>query len=310
MTWLTGKLKAAVAAALIAGSLLGAPAPIAAAPDEAVLDDLPYANRPPVAEQTPDGAAAFYTVRPGDTLSGIAARFGGTVADLMRANRITDGDLIAAGRVLAVPGGVRRHRVAEGETLSAIARRYGAAVDELARVNGLGSADLLPVGRELIIPRGADRAVPAAADAGAFAGWDMLPGWNAVAALPLGRLPWPVAGRVSSPFGLRAGHPHEGVDIAADAGAPIRAIEDGRVIFAGPRGTYGNTVIIEHAGGLQTLYAHASRVLVRAGQEVRTGEVIALVGSTGRSTGPHLHLEVLRNGVHYDPLLCLQRMYA
>ncbi|OAT79832.1 peptidoglycan DD-metalloendopeptidase family protein [Desulfotomaculum copahuensis] len=296
--------------AALAGSLLLPGLPVLAAPDEAVLTDAPYYNQPlAVAPQPAPGAAALYTVRTGDTLSAVAGRFGLTVDALCRANGLSGGDLILTGQVLTIPGGMTRHRVADGETLTGIARRFGVDTQELARVNNLTGAGRLAAGREMIIPVPNQAAAPAASRHKP-AGWDMLPGWNAVAALPLHELARPVAGRVSSPFGMRADRPHEGVDIAADEGAPIRAVKAGRVIFAGPRGTYGNAVIIDHGNGLQTLYAHARQVLVQPGQAVNAGDVIALVGSTGRSTGPHLHMEVLLNGVRYDPLLCLQPAYA
>lgn len=117
----------------------------------------------------------------------------------------------------------------------------------------------------------------------------------------------PVAGRISSQFGWRM-HPvlgyrrfHSGVDMAAGSGTPIRAAGSGRVIYAGYRGGYGNTVMIDHGGGKVTLYAHQSRIAVRGGS-VGKGQVIGYVGSTGMSTGPHLHFEVRVNGSPVNPL--------
>lgn len=122
-----------------------------------------------------------------------------------------------------------------------------------------------------------------------------------------GSLAWPVRGRVSSGFGTRM-HPilrerrlHAGIDIAAPTGTAIRAAAPGVVISSGYRNGYGNTVVIDHGGSLSTLYAHCSRLYVRAGQKVRQGETIAAVGSTGLSTGPHLHFEVRVNGRPVDP---------
>jgi murein DD-endopeptidase MepM/ murein hydrolase activator NlpD len=106
----------------------------------------------------------------------------------------------------------------------------------------------------------------------------------------------PLNGRITSDFGSRlSGRRHMGIDIAARSGQPIISAADGTVRFSGWRSGYGNTIIVQHAQGLKTLYAHNSRNLVRKGEKVRQGQVIALVGSTGRSTGPHLHFEV-RNG--------------
>ena len=122
-----------------------------------------------------------------------------------------------------------------------------------------------------------------------------------------GHFMMPVRGRLSSPFGYRT-HPisgkrklHTGLDIAASHGTTIRAAGPGVVISAGWRGGYGNTVIIDHGGGISTLYGHCSRLLARAGQKVSAGDPVAAVGSTGYSTGPHLHFEVRVNGSPVNP---------
>ena len=114
---------------------------------------------------------------------------------------------------------------------------------------------------------------------------------------------WPAAGYVSSPYGLRFDGTefHQGIDIAADMGAPIVATADGVVTAAGWNGGYGNMVDVDHGGGIVTRYGHASAVAVTVGQQVRRGEVIAYVGSTGRSTGPHVHYEVRVNGAPVNP---------
>ncbi len=126
-----------------------------------------------------------------------------------------------------------------------------------------------------------------------------------------GMLLAPVAGAVTSLFGPRV-HPifgnvrnHDGVDFAGTTGTPISAVAAGTVVAAGPRGGYGNATIIDHGNGLATLYAHQSELFVVAGATVTAGQVIGAVGSTGFSTGPHLHLEVRLSGVPVDPLLYL-----
>jgi hypothetical protein len=118
---------------------------------------------------------------------------------------------------------------------------------------------------------------------------------------------WPVEGAITSGFGTRV-HPltgqrrlHAGLDVAAAAGTLIRAAAAGQVIAAAPRGGYGLTVDIRHGDGSVTRYAHQSRLVVRAGQQVAAGQVIGLVGSTGASTGPHLHFEVRIGGAPIDP---------
>lgn len=117
----------------------------------------------------------------------------------------------------------------------------------------------------------------------------------------------PLAGAVASRFGTREDpilgekRFHTGTDIAVPAGAEIKAALSGRVIFSGTAGGYGNMVEIDHGGGMVTRYAHNAANLVTAGQEIRTGDVIALAGSTGRATGVHLHFEVRRDGRPVDP---------
>ncbi len=116
---------------------------------------------------------------------------------------------------------------------------------------------------------------------------------------------WPVNGTVVSGFGWRWGRMHEGIDISASSGTPIWAAAAGTVIHAGWLGGYGNLVVVDHGDGLATAYAHASAILVGVGQLVSQGETVSLVGSTGNSSGPHLHFEVRVNGVAVDPLLYL-----
>ncbi|MBM3669741.1 MAG: hypothetical protein FJW97_06970 [Actinobacteria bacterium] len=129
-------------------------------------------------------------------------------------------------------------------------------------------------------------------------------------AIPSGGLLWPVAsgGHMSSPVGPRV-HPvfgyrscHTGQDIAAPTGTPVRASADGRVITSGSGGAYGNSIMLVHSGGLTTFYAHLSSKSVQVGQEIKAGDQVGTVGSTGWSTGPHLHYETRVNGTAYDPM--------
>jgi len=138
-----------------------------------------------------------------------------------------------------------------------------------------------------------------------------LAGGERIAFRGSGQMLLPVAGEITSPFGWRM-HPvlgyerfHSGLDIGADYGTVIRAAERGTVIFAGWYGGYGNAVIIDHGGGITTLYGHTSELYVTEGQAVQRGQAIAAVGSTGLSTGPHLHFEVRRDGEPTDPVAFL-----
>lgn len=120
-----------------------------------------------------------------------------------------------------------------------------------------------------------------------------------------GSIGWPAIGPVTSEFGPRWGRMHEGIDIAADSGVPVVAAASGEAYFVGWISGYGNTVLVDHGGGMHTLYAHNSAFAVDAGAIVTAGQVISYVGSTGNSTGPHLHFEVQVDGVAQDPRLWL-----
>lgn len=238
-----------------------------------------------------------YKVRKGDTLSAIADCYGIPLNELVSLNKLGDADLIKEGQVLRVPSASVIHTVAQGETLSGIAEKYGLPVKTIADASGLKNSDYLVVNQRLVIPSAA-AVLKGRQVKGASRG------------LPVGEMEWPVLGWISSPFGIRDGRPHKGVDIAADSGAPIKSVMPGRVVFAGPRGTYGLAVIVDHGDDISTLYAHASKILVSEGQWVKKGQVIGHVGNTGQSNGPHLHLELLIDGMHFDPLLCMKRQYA
>lgn len=118
---------------------------------------------------------------------------------------------------------------------------------------------------------------------------------------------YPSIGRITSTFGSRWGRRHDGIDIAASQGTPIHASADGVVIYAGWESGYGNLVKINHSNQIQTRYGHCSRILVRVGQHVKKGDIIARVGSTGHSTGPHVHFEIRLNGTAKNPLDYLKK---
>ncbi|TYP57443.1 M23 family metallopeptidase [Thermosediminibacter litoriperuensis] len=120
-----------------------------------------------------------------------------------------------------------------------------------------------------------------------------------------GRFIWPVTGQITSRFGTRWGEFHTGLDIANSPGTPVRAANAGVVTFAGRNGGYGKLVIVNHGGGFETYYAHLNTISVSVGEKVEKGEVLGTVGTTGRTTGPHLHFEVRVNGAPKNPLLYL-----
>src|ERR1051325_5284551 len=198
------------------------------------------------------------------------------------------------------------HVVKAGENLYRIGRAYDLSHEELARVNGLRDAGQIYVGQRIFIP-GATRQLPI----------DVLTPLQPENQVPLPAQPldiqdekfiWPVVGSVNSGFGPRSGSFHDGIDIGAPAGTPIRAIERGEVIYSDQLRGYGNIVIIRHAEGIVSVYAHNDVNLAKQGQVVSRGEIIAKVGSTGRVTGPHLHFEIRKNNTAQDPLRFLPQL--
>lgn len=193
------------------------------------------------------------------------------------------------------------HVVQKGETLYRIARNHGLTVEEVARANGIDDPTRLEVGQRLRIPPGGStggsrvaarpgtRTTVSRSEPGSRIGGEAL-------------LRWPVKGVLYSRFGPRGATRHDGIDISAPEGTPIEAAADGTVIYSGVQRGYGNIVILRHQGDLITIYAHNQRNLVREGQQVKAGEPVALVGATGRATGPHCHFEVRRGTTPHDPL--------
>lgn len=207
------------------------------------------------------------------------------------------------------------HTVARGENLYRIGLRYGVDAATLATLNDIDDVTTLRVGQKIWIPdagsdrvgssRGGQSSPRAQRDPAAAsrvrdeARLDAMRDGDLV-------FVWPVqSATVSSRFGHRKGRPHEGIDIRAARGAPIRAAEAGKVIHAGWLGDYGKVVIIKHAGPYRSVYAHANKVFVRRGDFVDRGQRIAEVGTTGNATGPHLHFEIRRNESPRDPMLYL-----
>ena len=193
----------------------------------------------------------------------------------------------------------RYHSLAKGENLYQLSRRYGVSVNQLVRANGIKDASRLQVGQQIWIPRSgtqvASKSDGSASKARKAAQRDARRSGDLA-------FVWPVQGaRLSSAFGRRRGRPHEGIDLAIGKGTTIRAAEAGKVVHSGWLGDYGKVVIIKHAGYYRTVYAHASRIYVSRGDFVDRGQRIALVGSTGRSTGPHLHFEIRKGEKPMNP---------
>jgi len=197
------------------------------------------------------------------------------------------------------------HVVKPGENLFRIGKAYGTTSAELARVNGIPDWRQITVGQRIFIP-GATRQLPVEiiAPTDGIASPRSLPHAGGEQRNFL----WPVSGTLNSRFGPRGGSFHDGVDISAPEGTPIRAVEHGDVIYSDQLRGYGNIIIVRHSGGIVSVYAHNQVNLVREGRQVARGEIIARVGSTGRVTGPHLHFEIRKNNLAQDPMLYLPQL--
>lgn len=228
----------------------------------------------------------LYTVREGDNISVIARMFGVTLNTILWANDIRSSNLIKPGDVLIIlPVSGIKHAVKKGETLASIAKEYHGDLNEIIAFNGLSADAALSVGDEIIIPNGEVSAPATARPSGnrIVLGIEILKDAS-------GFYVRPVNGVRSQ--GL---HGYNGVDLAASCGAPIYASASGTVIVSkayGWNGGYGNYIVMTHSNGTQTLYAHNLSNWAASGQYVSQGQVIGTVGSTGRSTGCHVHFEV------------------
>ncbi|MDR3343325.1 MAG: M23 family metallopeptidase [Treponema sp.] len=233
-----------------------------------------------------------YAVQRGDIISGLAEKFGLNQDTLISVNRITNSRLLQIGQVLQVPNqdGIR-YTVQRGDTLASIAERYRTTVGAIQTVNELfpDIVDALQVNTKLFIP-------------GARLDQMNLQEINGDLFI------WPLRSYITSSYGYRldpiSGRGrqfHSGIDIGAPMGTPIKAAMSGRVSAVGYSESYGNYVVISHYSGYRSMYGHMSVIRVKSGAFVVTGERIGDVGSTGHSTGPHLHFTIYKDGVTVNP---------
>lgn len=227
------------------------------------------------------GQISLYVVREGDSLSQIAEMFDVSVNTIIWANNLKNAqDINPDDTLVILPVSGLRYAVEEGDTLKSIAKEYKGDAEEIALFNGLSVGDTLAVGAEIIIP-GGEMSVPEKSRVIASTAVRNVAGYFIN----------PVPGSVRTQ-GL---HGYNAVDLGARPGSSVVAAASGSVIVSregGWNGGYGNYIVIRHENGTQTLYAHNSDNIVGVGSWVAQGQVIGYVGSTGRSTGPHVHFEV------------------
>jgi murein DD-endopeptidase MepM/ murein hydrolase activator NlpD len=238
-----------------------------------------------------------YTVQRGDSLYALAKQYNTEVKDIINLNNLKH-SVIYVGQELKIPLSAgsfnRTYTVQRGDSLYSISKKFGTPMDVLIAANDLKNPNLLKVGQELIIP------MNIGSRDGSVSRWNIL-----------SSLIWPASGRISSGFGWRD-HPiysyrqfHEGIDIAVSTGTPVKAAASGTVIDAGYMGGFGYGVVIYHGDGVTTWYGHNSRLLVKKGDTVVQGQVIALSGSTGVSTGPHLDFRIKIDDEAVNPRIYL-----
>ncbi|MDD3285258.1 MAG: M23 family metallopeptidase [Patescibacteria group bacterium] len=265
--------------------------------------DKPAENNTPATRQE----ITDYTVRAGDTISSIARRFSLNVNTILWANNLNAFSIIRAGDKLTIlPTDGFLYKVVRGDTIGKIAQTYDVSTEKIIASNSLGAAGTIAIGQQLIIPGVKKTTSSATASTGTQSSHsgiavikDIISSDKPI--VSSNKMLWPTEGhRITQYFSWQ----HNGLDIANKVGTPIYAADDGVVEISqgGYNGGYGNTILINHGGGKKTRYGHASKLLVKKGETVTKGQLIALMGSTGRSTGPHLHFEVVINGVRYNPL--------
>lgn len=263
--------------------------------DIAIVDDSSLlAETSGVAASSKDHSSdqiTIYVVRKGDTLSGIAKMFNVTTNTIVWSNDITGNTVSPGDRLVILPVSGVRHIVKKGDTLQSLAKKYSADAEEIAQFNDLTASSKLSLGDMVIIPDG-----------------EMLSGHETTPKKTSGTSVKKVRQYLSAPSysgyyirpiigGVKSQgiHGHNGVDLVSSFGSSILAAADGEVIIAkssGYNGGYGSYIVIKHSNGTQTLYGHLSGVQVSVGDQVSQGQVIGNMGSTGKSTGTHLHFEV------------------
>jgi LysM repeat protein len=259
----------------------------------------------------PREGTVTYTVGTGDTLSTIAHKFGITLNTLLWANNLTVRSVIKPGNSLSIlPVSGVEHTVKSGDTVNAVAKKYGVNAADVLAYNKLPTGTALKVGTKLIVPGGEFKAPVAVSPVRNVAVKDIFTGTPSSVGAPGTK---PAAGKMLWPTDLKyvvrgLSWTHTGLDIDCDGHANGTstnnnyAAADGIVQFSGAKRGYGNTVEINHGNGIVTRYGHFYQLYVKAGEQITMGTPLGKCGSTGNSTGTHLHFEVVVNGKFKNPL--------
>jgi len=260
-----------------------------------------------VADRDYRSTSIEYVVKEGETLSEIAEKFGVDTNTILWENDLKSSNSIKVGQSLTIlPVTGISHKVNKGDTVYSIAKKYD--VDAQGIVNYPFNTFVndetfeLAIGQEVLVPGGVMPQAASSTTSSPSRSKQLTP--NAGTVVASGQFVWPTNGVITQYFAWY----HKALDIANPSGPAILAADAGTVIVAGwpDNYGYGNRVVIDHGNGFRTLYAHMSRYYVVPGQTVNRGDVIGQMGNTGRSTGTHLHFEVLQNGVNLNPLSVLQ----
>ena len=273
-----------------------------------------------------------YVVAAGDSLWSISNAQNIELDTLIGSNTFKTSARLRPGAKLRIPNqdGIF-YILKKGESLEEVSKRYGVNINKLKQVNVNVDVAALKTGDEIFLPgakpdglierRDAPKLADARKPAPATPSRTPTPAKPAPAPQPQpsdvavrnGIFRWPIMGRINSPFGWRQ-HPitkrrdfHTGIDIKASRGDPIKAAGSGKVVYSGWMGGYGKVLVIEHTNGQSTLYAHCSTLLAGKGASISSGQLVAKVGTTGRSTGPHLHFEVRNGNSPVNPIKYLSK---
>ncbi len=260
----------------------------------------------------------FYIVKKHDTLYRISKMFGIPVMDLVEYNNLASFDIkvnqkiflssknkiknVKTTEVKKIKNSsknskkIKHYVVKKGDNLYRIAKNHEMSLDELKKINNLKNNNI-SVGQKLLVSNYSSFK---------YKNKSSKTPDNTIKVVKNDDIVIPVMGKVISKFGLRNGRPHKGIDIASPLGTPIKAVLDGKVVFAGIQKGYGNVIVLEHRNSIMTVYAHNETNLVRLGDVVKKGQPIATLGQSGNAYGPHLHFEYRIKGKAIDPLTVIK----